>query len=243
MKPTVITTAIMAIAIQGMMIGQTSGSTLRKLPELSEKKLSTQKSALPILISSEEYEKPVIRQTSNVLFTFTKDKPEGWFTRSRSEQLSEEASQILAVEQTLRSESYSDTNRNYKTLKQCSAFLIDAAIQKQLMSSEINGKLNRDQFSSNLIQITHLAFKLENQSSIYIYTLDKKQQCIQTMKLAQEMREEAYSLRNYSSILGVLLNAEEKESIALNNQLQLITEIKRALAFNQMRIVSELAIR
>jgi hypothetical protein len=49
----------------------------------------------------------------------------------------------------------------------------------------------------------------------------------QNMKLAKEMRQESYAMPSATSKLGTMLNAEEKENIALNLQKQAIDNLNK----------------
>lgn len=88
----------------------------------------------------------------------------------------------------------------------------------QIQASEIYGKFNLETFQ--FVEEVYIALlKDPNVNDNYIDRSEQlKSEAEQTLKLAKEMRQEAYAMPNNAGKLGTMQNAEEMESIALNKQ-------------------------
>lgn len=94
----------------------------------------------------------------------------------------------------------------------------EEALYRQLEASELSGQLSQEQFNYNKIQIKILITHYSGQKSTLIYSYTLIQESEKDMKLAKELREEAYAQATLASRLGNLSNAEEKELLALSKQ-------------------------
>lgn len=102
------------------------------------------------------------------------------------------------------------------------------ALEKQVDASEISGQLSQQQFKRNSITIKILISNYKGQKSELIYSFSLITESEKDMKLAREMREEAYAQHNVASKLGTMGNAEEKELLALNKQNTVMETLSRA---------------
>lgn len=105
--------------------------------------------------------------------------------------------------------------------------LEESALQKELEASEISGQLSQEQFNYNKIQIKILITKYSGQKSMLIYSYTLILESEKDMKLAKELREEAYAQATLASRLGNLSNAEEKELLALSKQNKVIENLTK----------------
>lgn len=103
----------------------------------------------------------------------------------------------------------------------------EEALHKQLEASEISGQFSLKQFNYNKIQIKILITNYIGQKSTLIYSYTLILESEKDMKLARELREEAYSQSTLASRLGNLSNAEEKELIALRKQNKVIENLTK----------------
>lgn len=232
MKTNLLTTAIVAFTIQAMVNGQTPANpSQRILATIGEKNVSTKKEKpMPQLISSEENENAADQKKSvNTLLKYSGHLPKATFTKAYAEKLSSESETLLEASQIVRNDCGKEKDKQLS----CDLFisLQKQAQHKQLISSEIKGKINFEQFTLNLTLINSLLSKLENTNSVYQTSYTEKQTSIHLMKIAREMREEAYSLENTAAMLGTLSNAEEKENLSLDTQNKTIVTLKKSVAF------------
>ncbi len=117
-----------------------------------------------------------------------------------------------------------------KDLREEAARLEQQAVVKKIIASEINGRLHNKQFILN---------KQQADSLIQNSTLSSKEQ-INTLittagrdiKIAKEMREEAYAWTNNAARLGTLSNAEEKETSSLTKITDALTQLKSIKRYN-----------
>ena len=98
----------------------------------------------------------------------------------------------------------------------------------QVKAAEIAGKINKEQYrinKENLIAI--LAISQAN-----AYSTNQANELIENavvnLRLGQEMREEAYAMPTGAAKVGSLVNAEEKEALAINQQKKAVDILKAA---------------
>lgn len=106
--------------------------------------------------------------------------------------------------------------------------LEEVALQKQVEASELSGQLSLEQFNYNKIQIKILITNYLGQKSTLIYSYTLILESEKDMKLAKELREEAYAQANLASQLGNMSNAEEKELLALSKQHTVIENLTKS---------------
>lgn len=93
--------------------------------------------------------------------------------------------------------------------------------------SEINGKYNLETFQF-VEEVYAALLKDPNVNDNYI---ERSQEIIneaaQTLKLAKEMRQEAYAMPNNAGKLGTMLNAEEMEMVAIAKQKEAVNVLNK----------------
>lgn len=90
------------------------------------------------------------------------------------------------------------------------------AIVTKIVASEVSGKLCNEKFILHSQNTDSLIKTAKTNESILSQIKNLIHSATREIKLAKEMREEAYSWSNNAAILGSLSNAEEKEFLALN---------------------------
>ncbi|MFO0358605.1 MAG: hypothetical protein ACK50A_16745 [Sphingobacteriaceae bacterium] len=97
----------------------------------------------------------------------------------------------------------------------------------QIQASEINGKISLETFNFN----KEMYLELLNDPNVNDNFVQRSEalnaEAEQTMKLAKEMRQESYAMPSATAKLGTMLNAEEKENIALNLQKEAIENLNK----------------
>ncbi len=97
----------------------------------------------------------------------------------------------------------------------------------QIQASEIYGKFNLETFQF-VEEVYTALLKDPNVNDNYINRSEQlRSQAEQTLKLAKEMRQEAYAMPNNAGKLGTMQNAEEMESIALSKQKEAINILNK----------------
>lgn len=136
--------------------------------------------------------------------------------------------ELLQQSQSIRQES------KQKTLKEKN-FSVDRAVQmeKQAYTLKIKiieyyYKLNREEFDSNKVQIQRIIHSLKQDDYLLIVSYDLMQEAEKDMKLAKELREEAYAQPNLLKIYSALSNAEDKQVLALYKQQRVLETLNRA---------------
>jgi hypothetical protein len=117
-----------------------------------------------------------------------------------------------------------------KALREEAARMEQQALIKKIIASEINGRNNHTQYvltkerADSLYQNSTLNTK--EQINTLIVTAGRE------IKIAKEMREEAYSWTNNAARLGTLSNAEEKETLSLHKLTEAVTLLKSVKRYN-----------
>lgn len=97
----------------------------------------------------------------------------------------------------------------------------------QIQASEIYGKFNLETFQF-VEEVYTALLKDPNVNDNFINRSEQlRSQAEQTLKLAKEMRQEAYAMPNNAGKLGTMQNAEEMESIALSKQKEAINILNK----------------
>lgn len=232
---TKISTIILVFAIQEMVNGQTqdsrvnnsqttsvSAQTQKLNPSGSKKILADLETKSSKLQGEKEYE---------VLAVIPKDNTKNKELTHKPSTLTD----LLLIAETLESEAIklrqeaklkSQTERT--GLISQAKLLETLAMEKQVDASEISGQLSQQQFTRNTITIKILISNYKGQKSELIYSFSLITESEKDMKLAREMREEAYAQHSLASRLGTMGNAEEKELLALNKQNTVMETLSRA---------------
>ena len=97
----------------------------------------------------------------------------------------------------------------------------------QIQASEIYGKFNLETFQF-VEEVYSALLKDPNVNDNYINRSEQlKLEAEQTLKLAKEMRQEAYAMPNNAGKLGTMQNAEEMEGIALSKQKEAVNILNK----------------
>lgn len=127
----------------------------------------------------------------------------------------------------LREQAKTKTADEKKKLVSKAKTLEEEALLKQLEACEISGQLSLEQFNHNKISIKILITNYSGQKSTLIYSYTLILESEKDMKLAGELREEAYAQASLASRLGNMSNAEEKELMALSKQNKVIENLTK----------------
>lgn len=234
---------LLALTIRVMVIGQThnSESTYRILNVLGGKQPSSPSMGIA--------KKQVLKEKSDALL---KDKSTQTHSTSNLTSTSknndrsmnailQEVEQLIIIEESLRNQASLKKGQEKQTLLLSANHLHLQLEIKQIEVSELSGKASVELFNSNEKKFNEIINQIKNDYNFETVS-DLNVEAKHTMKIAKEMREEAYSLSNNSAKLGTMLNAEEKEAIALNEQEVAIGILKKSLAAHTS-ISSDLAVR
>lgn len=123
-----------------------------------------------------------------------------------------------------------ELNAKAKALREEALKLEQQALVKKIIASEINGRINHTQFVLNKERADSLYQTSTLTSKEHITTLIAN--AGREIKIAREMREEAYSWTNNAAKLGTLSNAEEKETLSLHKLAEAVTLLKSAKRYN-----------
>ncbi len=158
-------------------------------------------------------------------------------------ELLKQADGLMTIEKTLRKEAKTKHGNEKTELMNSANELIKQAEAKQIQASEISGKICVEKFKENNITLYTLLEKTKIDERTTIVANDLNLEAKYSIKLAKEMREEAYAMQSNSAKLGTMNNAEEKEAIALNKQAAAITLIKDAIAYNNNLFTNDVAVK
>jgi hypothetical protein len=144
-------------------------------------------------------------------------------------ELLKQVSELSAIEMALRSEAKTKKGEEKTKLLEAANGLLKQSELKQIQASEISGKISLEKFKTNEATFKTLLFKSTDQDIIIEAQL-LNSDAVYSIRLAKEMREEAYSITSTAAKLGTMSNAEEKEFNALNKQGQAIQLLKQSTA-------------
>lgn len=94
--------------------------------------------------------------------------------------------------------------------------------------AEFNFYQNQQEFESNQLQINCLIHSLNEEDNLVIVSYELILESKNDMKLAKELREEAYAQPNLIKILSAMSNAEDKQLLALYKQKRALETLNRA---------------
>ncbi|MCW3076062.1 MAG: hypothetical protein JWO32_671 [Bacteroidetes bacterium] len=224
---------LLALTIRVMVIGQThnSESTYRILNVLGGKQPSSPSMTVA--------KKKVLKEKSDALLNDKSAQPVSALSLNSAITIKEQSiitaqqhiEQLIIIEDALRNQAFLKKGQEKQTLL-VSANQLHLQIEiKQIEASELSGKASVELFNANEKIFNSILYQIKNESSIES-ALDLNGEAKHTMKLAKEMREEAYSLSNNSARLGTMVNAEEKETLALDKLELALGILKKSLALN-----------
>lgn len=224
MKTQIYLTTLLAFIIQGMVNGQTPGSqagngkTVRVLPVLG---LTKNKHAT--VVYTEAKTQTQISQPANPT-----PHNEVYYNAGSYKELMTQAEELYADAKILRNEAENNSGPQAESYLQQAKILYKQAEQNHLKAAEIAGKTNKEKYRINKEGIS--AIMLINKGDDYL--TEKAKDLIfvaaQNIRMGQEMREEAYAMPTGSAKLGSMVNAVEKENIALKAQAEAIQVLKSA---------------
>jgi hypothetical protein len=114
-----------------------------------------------------------------------------------------------------------------KQLSATAAQLHEQAQLIRIQASEISGKISLQKFKENKKLFHSLCENTFAGETILRAAAEREEFAEHQMKMAKDMREEAYAMPNNGSKLGSMNNAEEKEFIALKKQGEAIAVLKQ----------------
>lgn len=141
--------------------------------------------------------------------------------------------EMLSIEKQLRAQAKNKQGEERTKLINSANELSKQIELVNIQASEITGKVNMETFNFNK-EIYLALLNDPNVNDNYVeHSTALNSEAEQTIKLAKEMRQEAYAMPSNAAKLGTMLNAEEKENIALNKQkeaINVLTKVSDAVA-------------
>lgn len=191
----------------------------------------------PTLISSEPNNKSQLASTDKKEAKKTDNNTYNYYANENcyntmvyAAELIKQAEELASIEQVLRTSAKTKVGEEKNKLIKSANELRAQAELKQIQASEIAGKLNLEKFNNNKVIFVVLIKKVSANESVVEEAKIINTEAEYSMKLAKEMREEAYAMHNNAAKLGTMSNAEEKETEALNKQDEAINKIKKYTA-------------
>ncbi|MCE3260360.1 MAG: hypothetical protein K0S12_2001, partial [Bacteroidetes bacterium] len=157
-------------------------------------------------------------------------------------ELIKQADELYLIETAIRSEAKTKHGEAKQKLLAAAKELRNQGQLKQIQASEISGKINLQNFKNGEVVYNGLLFKATNKELLQD-AQSLHSDANYSIRLAKELREEAYSLADNSAKLGTMTNAEEKEAIALKTQTAAIHLLKCAIAFMDSEFLNDIAMK
>ncbi len=213
MKTTTLIPTLLALTIQVMVNGQTQGNPANQikidkvnLHVVQQHKKASTKKALPILG-----------------FKLKNIAIETAITKNYSYNQLIVMSQSFALQANQLNENVIKLNGDNKILQlEIVNELKKQAYTYQLKASEISFQNTLSEFNFNKLEFYSLLKLAPQINDIITKCTNTHNEAEYNLKLAKEIRQEAYAMPNLASIVGTLSNAEEKEYLALKKQNQAI---------------------
>jgi hypothetical protein len=139
-------------------------------------------------------------------------------TKQYADQLLKESEELILVEGTLRAQARTKQGAEKAALLRSANGLLSQAELKQIQASEISGKISLDKFRQNDLVINKLFCITAATRKTVEQAGDFNSDARYQIRLATELREEAYAMPTNAAKLGTMINAEEKEFLALGKQ-------------------------
>lgn len=230
------TLTALALIIQVMVNGQTQDNQVSSGKEINV----THKRTLPVLGSTAPQNKQM--QAANATITVDQHKQNLNTTGSISAynksltikgnnkdvaQLLAQAEEMMAIEKDLRNKANSKSQQEKIKLISSANELSKQIELVLIQASEIKGKINFETYQFNKEVYADLMKDPNVNDNFVEYSEELNLDAEKNIKLAKEMRQEAYAMPTAASKLGSMLNAEEKETIALDKQKQAIQNLSK----------------
>jgi hypothetical protein len=199
---TTITLIALALTVQVMVCGQTQGNQASK---------NTKFQNLNVASSTSAYNKSLLSNS-------TLQDAKAYTAKSEELQLSEKK---------LRAQANTKKGQEKAQLIAAANKIANEVELLQIQASEIYGKLNLETFQ--FVEEVYAAFlKDPNVNDNFSSRSEQlRSEAFQTLKLAKEMRQEAYAMPNNAGKLGTMQNAEEMEGIAIGKQKEAINILNK----------------
>jgi hypothetical protein len=234
MKTTLQILAALAIAFQGMVFGQTHGNQV----ERSKKIEVTHKKTYAVLGSSGANKNTTLNETSKNVTTHSGlSSEEALSAYNKSLQipgnqkdvqiLLMQAEEMQRIETEIRKRAESVSGSNKTKLLQNASQLAKQTELVLIQASEIKGKLNIETYHFNNEIYSDLISDPNVNDNFAQYSESLKQEADKYIRLAKEMRQEAYAMPSNSAKLGTMVNAEDKETQALLKQNEAINNLNK----------------
>lgn len=217
MKTQIYLTALLVLTIQVMVNGQTQGNqTGERRARILTKIGGVKPTATPVLPKAA----PAAAVTSS--------SPQNnvYYNSDSYSQLTKQAEGLQSDANFLREVAATKNGSEKESLLKQAEIITKQAEANQIKASEIAGKTNKTKFLANKESLNAI-LAIDNGDE---YSGNQARELIIeatfNIRLAQEMREEAYSMPTTASKLGSMVNAEEKEALAINQQKKAIEILK-----------------
>lgn len=213
MKTTTLIPTLLALTIQVMVIGQTQGNQTRQsktdklnLHIVQQHKKTSTKKTLPILGFTTQ--NTAIQTTIAQNYNYNQLIVMSQSFALQANQLTENALKLNGDNKILQLEIVDELKKQ--------AYIF------QIKASELSFQNTLSEFSFNKLDFYSLLKLAPQINDIVIKCTSKHNDAERDLKLAKEIRQEAYAMKNLASIVGTMSNAEDKEYLALKKQNQAI---------------------
>lgn len=207
-------TTLLALIIQVMVNGQTPGNqTDRVLPTLGGKQINQQDLPKEFRISAST---EVADEAKNKVY----------FSLNSREELLKQAEGLLSDAKFLYNEAENRNGVEKEVLLKQANIIAKQAEANQIKAAEIAGKINKETFKINKENLNAILAISNSEEEVEARVKELMFDAGQNMRLANEMREEAYAMPTAASKLGSLVNAEEKEGVAIHKQTKAVEILK-----------------
>lgn len=223
MKTQIYLTAILVLTIQVMVNGQTQGNrTGERRARILTTIVGNKPTVTPIT------PKAITAAPTTPVAAITSSSPQNnvYYNSSSYTQLTRQAEELSSDAKFLTQEASKKSGTEKEQLLNQAKILAKQAETNQIKASEIIGKTNKEAFRLNKENLNSI-LAIDNGDE---YSSNQARELIIeatfNIRLAQEMREEAYAMPTSSSKLSSMINAEEKEALAINQQKKAIEILK-----------------
>jgi len=143
-------------------------------------------------------------------------------------ELQEQVEEMQSIEKQLRLKAQSITGAEKQKMLEAANGLAKQIEFVMIQTSEISGRIHLETFEFNkeIYELVLNGYNGNNHGLVVSEELTLEADA--SIKLAKEMRQEAYAMPNNAAKLGTLMNAEEKETVALTKQAQAIEVLKKS---------------
>lgn len=235
MKTTLHILTALAIAVQGMVYGQTQENQAEKTKKIQV----THKKTYAVIGSSQNKNNTLPKELN-----FSSGDSETGLSKEASLSaynksllvpgnqqdvitLLAQAEEMQGLEIELRNKAATVKGEEKNKLLITANHLAKQTEQVLIQASEIKGKLNIETYQFNTEIYNDLANDQNVNDNFLQYSENLINEAKQSIKLAKEMRQEAYAMPNNASKLGTMMNAEDKENNALLKQTQAIQTLNK----------------